>query len=111
MGHAEETISSIVQTAKMKCPNDGIGRRARFKIVCRKTCRFEAYLGYMKGVTVLDAFDFVKTIVTEIRKRKTKYGITEVYVDINDCNLNIIIYYKLLIEKLTKTKIIIGAIV
>ena len=29
-----------------KCPGGGIGRRARFRCVCRKACRFESCSGH-----------------------------------------------------------------
>ena len=32
-----------------KCPGGGIGRRARFRCVCRKVCRFESCSGHSYG--------------------------------------------------------------
>ena len=32
----------------MKCPGGGIGRRARFRCVCREACRFESCSGHFR---------------------------------------------------------------
>ena len=33
----------------LKCPGGGIGRRARFRCVCREVCRFESCSGHFSG--------------------------------------------------------------
>ena len=47
--------SSLVCRSKVdlwfiwKCPGGGIGRRARFRCVCREACRFESCSGHFTG--------------------------------------------------------------
>ena len=37
---------SIEMIATNQCPGGGIGRRARFRCVCREACRFESCSGH-----------------------------------------------------------------
>ena len=37
---------SIEMIATTQCPGGGIGRRARFRCVCREACRFESCSGH-----------------------------------------------------------------
>ena len=37
---------SIDMIADTECPGGGIGRRARFRCVCREACRFESCSGH-----------------------------------------------------------------
>ena len=40
--------TAIPEKHRSKCPGGGIGRRARFRCVCRKACRFDSCPGHWK---------------------------------------------------------------
>ncbi|MDB5283033.1 MAG: hypothetical protein JWO06_2108 [Bacteroidota bacterium] len=37
----------------VKCRSGGIGRRARLKLVCCKTCGFDSHLRYKEGFNIM----------------------------------------------------------
>ncbi len=58
---------------KAICPGGGIGRRARFRCVCRKVCGFESRPGHPgKSLTVIR----LSGIFTYHNKKKNKYPAT-----------------------------------
>ena len=56
-------------------------------------------------MNILEAFDIVKTTVTEIRKLKVDYKLNEIYIGLDSKYIEVIVYYHSVIEKLTKVKV------
>lgn len=56
-------------------------------------------------MNILDTFDIVKKIVKNIREIKAEHNITEVWFPLDSANIEIVIYFQSIIEKLTKIKI------
>lgn len=55
---------------------------------------------------MLEAFSIMQEVVKEIRKMKTQRKFDEIGIGLNSKNVEVLIYFHTIIEKLTKVKIV-----